>query len=40
MAFIDEIYLYKKIFRDSEKATKKCVHLNDAIEFNKTCMPN
>ena len=28
MAFINEIYLYKKIFRDIEKATKKCVHLN------------
>ena len=33
MAFINEIYLYKKIFRDIEKATKKCVHLNRAIEY-------
>ena len=40
MAFINEIYLYKKIFRDIEKATKKCVHLNGAIEFNKTCLTN
>ena len=40
MAFINEIYRYKKIFRDNEKATKKCVHLNGAIEFNKTCLTN
>ena len=40
MAFINEIYLYKKIFRDIEKATIKCVHLNGAIEFNKTCLTN
>ena len=33
MAFINEIYLCKKIFRDIEKATKKCVHLNGAIEY-------
>ena len=31
---------YKKIFRDIEKATKKCVHLNGAIKFNKTCLTN
>ena len=31
MAFINEIYRYKKIFRDIEKASKKCVHLNGAI---------
>ena len=40
MAFINKIYRYKKIFRDIEKATKKCVHLNGAIEFNKTCLTN
>ena len=40
MAFINEIYRYKKIFRDIEKATKKCVYLNGAIEFNKTCLTN
>ena len=33
MAFINEIYGYKKIFRDIEKATKKCVHLNGAIDY-------
>ena len=35
-----EIYHFKKIFRDMEKATNKCVHLNGAIEFNKTCLTN
>ena len=40
MAFINETYLWKKIFRDIEKATKKCFHLNGAIEFNKTCLTN
>ena len=30
----------KKIFRNIEKATKKCVRLNGAIEFNKTCLTN
>ena len=38
MAFINEIYRNKKILR--EKATKKFVHLNGAIEFNKTCLTN
>ena len=33
MAFINEIYHFKKIFRDIEKATKKCVHLNGAIKY-------
>ena len=33
---MNEIYHFKKIFRDIEKATKKCVHLKVAIEFNKT----
>ena len=32
MVFINERY-HKKIFRDIEKATKKCVHLNGAIEY-------
>ena len=39
MAFINEIYHLKK-FRDIENAIKKCVHLNGAIEFNKTCLTN
>ena len=34
MAFMNEIYHFKKIFKDIEKATKKCVHFNCAIEFN------
>ena len=33
MAFINEIYRYKKIFRDIETATKKFVHLKGAIEY-------
>ena len=33
MAFMNEIYHFKKIFRDIEKATKKCVHLNGTIEY-------
>ena len=40
MAFINEIYHFKKIFRNIEKNIKKCVHLNSAIEFNKTCLTN
>ena len=40
MAFIYDIYRYKKIFRDTEKATKKFVHLNGAMKFNKTCLTN
>lgn len=31
-----EIFQFKKIFTDIEKATEKCVHLYGAIEFNKT----
>ena len=38
MAFINEIYHFKKIFRNIEKATKKYVHLKGAIEFSKTCL--
>ena len=34
MAFINEIYLYKKIFRDIENAAIKCVPLNSAIKIN------
>ena len=33
MAFINEIYQFKKIFRNIEKVIKKCVHLNSAIEY-------
>ena len=40
MAFINEIYHFKKIFRNIEKPIKKCVHLNSATEFNKTCLTN
>ena len=40
MAFMNEIYHFNKIFRDIEKGTKKCVHLNGAIECNKTCLSN
>ena len=40
MAFINEIYHFKKIFRDIEKAIKNCVLLNGAIEFNKTYLTN
>ena len=40
MAIIYEIYHFNKIFRNIEKATKKFVHLNGAIEFNKTCLTN
>ena len=29
-----EIYDFKNIFRDTEKVTKKFVHLNSAIEIN------
>ena len=32
MAFVNEIYHFKKIFRDIEKATRKYVHLNGASE--------
>ena len=30
---MNEIYHFKKIFRDIEKATKMCVHLNGAIKY-------
>ena len=30
---MNEMYHFKKIFRDIEKATKKGVHLNGAIEY-------
>ena len=30
---MNEIYHFQKIFRDIEKATKKCVHLKGAIEL-------
>ena len=33
MAFMKEIYHFKKIFREIEKATKQCVYLNGAIEY-------
>ena len=38
MSFINEIHLYKKIFKDIEKANKKCVHLNGAIEYIYVCL--
>ena len=40
MAFMNEIFHFKKIFRDFEKATKKCGHLNGAVEFNKPSLTN
>ena len=38
MAFMNEIYHFKKIFRNIEKATKKCGHLNGAIENIFICL--
>ena len=32
MTFMHEIYQSKEIFRDIEKTTKQCIHLNGAIE--------
>ena len=40
MDFMNEIYHFKKRIRHIEKATKKCVRLNGAIECNKTCITN
>ena len=37
---MQEIFYFKKIFRDIETSTTKCVHLNGGIEFNKTCLTN
>ena len=31
---------YKKVFRDIEKLSKKCVHLKCDIDCNKTCLNN
>ena len=33
MTFTKKIYQFKKIFRDIEKATKKCVRLNGAMKY-------
>ena len=32
MAFMHEMYQFNKIVRNIDKSTKKCVHLNGAIE--------
>ena len=40
MAFMNEIYHIRKIIGDIQITTKKCVHLNGAIEFNKNCLTN
>ena len=37
---MQEILKFKKNFWDMEISTKKCVHFNGAIEFNKTCLTN
>ena len=39
MTFMQEIYQFKKIFRDIEKATKKCVVLNGANEYKISMIP-
>ena len=33
MTFMKEMYKFKKIFRDMEKATKKCVLMNGESEY-------
>ena len=33
MSFIQNMYEYKKVFRDIEKLSKKCVHLKYDIEY-------
>ena len=38
MPFIQNMYEYKKVFRDIEKLSKKWVHLKCDIAFNETCL--
>ena len=40
ISFIHDIYKYKKIFRDIEKLSKKCVHLTCDINLNETSLNN
>ena len=40
MSFIQNMYEYKKVFRDIEKLSKKCLHLKCDIDFNETCLNN
>lgn len=37
MTFMQEINQFKKIIRETEKCTKKCVRLNGTIEYKKFC---
>ena len=34
------MYEYKKVFRDIEKLSKKCIHLKCDIDFNESCFNN
>ena len=40
MSFIQNMFEYKKVFREIEKPSKKCVHLKCDIDFNETCLNN
>ena len=40
MSFFQQVYEFKKLFRDIEKLTIKCVHLKCGIEYNQTCLNN
>ena len=36
MSFFQQVYEFRKLFRDIEKITIKCVHLKCGIEYNQT----
>ena len=36
----DSLTIFKNKFRNIENLTKKCVNLEGAIKFNKTCLNN
>ena len=40
MSVIHDIYEFKKLFRNIDKLTLKCVHMKNAVEFNQTCLNN
>lgn len=40
LTFIQEIYEFINLFREIEKLTIKCVHLECASVFNQTCLIN
>ena len=40
MSIIQNMCEYKKVFRDIEKLSKKCVHLKCDIDFTETCLYN